>query len=272
MEKKMKVFKFFLLWIFSFFLTVFFSIYQRATGPTHPFPVKIKFYSFTYDFKLPRSAESGKELKIIIPIDHYSIKGEIHYRLYPEGKEWQKIDLEKKPRELTASLPTLPPAGKYEYYVKLFSPEYSLEIPEKPIKVRFKGYVPLPILIAHIIIIFSAFLFGVYSGLYTLFFKRKSKFVLITFLLFLIGGGVLGPIVQKYAFGQFWTGFPFGMDLTDNKGLILIIFWGLASFKSKKEREHFWIIIALLITILSFFTPHSLWGSELRGGKVRTGP
>lgn len=29
-----------------------------------------------------------------------------------------------------------------------------------------------------------------------------------------LGGMILGPIVQKYAFGEYWTGFPFGGDLT----------------------------------------------------------
>jgi hypothetical protein len=39
---------------------------------------------------------------------------------------------------------------------------------------------------------------------------------------------ILGPVVQYYAFGEFWTGVPFGWDLTDNKTLVAVIFWALA--------------------------------------------
>ena len=35
-----------------------------------------------------------------------------------------------------------------------------------------------------------------------------------------LGGMILGPIVQKYAFGAYWTGIPFGHDLTDAKNLV----------------------------------------------------
>ena len=48
---------------------------------------------------------------------------------------------------------------------------------------------------------------------------------------------ILGPIVQYYAFGDLWTGIPFGWDLTDNKTLIALIFWILAVVNEQKERE-----------------------------------
>ena len=43
-----------------------------------------------------------------------------------------------------------------------------------------------------------------------------------------IGGMILGPIVQKYAFGEYWTGFPYGGDFTDNKMLIMWLAWAIA--------------------------------------------
>ena len=49
-------------------------------------------------------------------------------------------------------------------------------------------------------------------------------------LVFLVAGGfVLGPIVQHQAFGAYWTGIPFGFDLTDNKVLIALVAWGVAA-------------------------------------------
>ncbi len=48
---------------------------------------------------------------------------------------------------------------------------------------------------------------------------------------------ILGPIVQKYAFGELWTGIPFGWDLTDNKTLIAFLFWILAVIMNRKKER-----------------------------------
>ena len=45
-----------------------------------------------------------------------------------------------------------------------------------------------------------------------------------TVVLLFLGGIIMGPVIQKYAFGAFWTGWPFGHDLTDNKTLCGIYF------------------------------------------------
>lgn len=266
------IFKKFLIFVLAFFLTIFFSIYQRMTGPTHPFKVKLKIFEKEYKFKLPRSENTGKNAKIILPIADRIVKADLYFKNISEDKEWEKIEFKREGKELIASLKTLPPAGKYLYYIKLYYLLKNVQIPEKPITIRFKGKVPTLILIIHIFTIFFGFLISIYTGLFAVFFGENKKLTLITFILFFIGAGVLGPIVQYYAFGQFWTGFPFGKDLTDNKGLILIIFWGIAYFKTRRGKGKEWIIVAFLISILTFFIPHSLWGSELRGGKIKTGP
>jgi hypothetical protein len=80
----------------------------------------------------------------------------------------------------------------------------------------------------------------------------------------IIGGFIFGPIVQKYAFGAFWTGFPSGHDLTDNKILVGFIGWLLAlialyKFKNPKR----WIVFASILMFVIFLIPHSVLGSEL---------
>jgi len=90
----------------------------------------------------------------------------------------------------------------------------------------------------------------------------------------LLGGFLFGPIVQQYAFGQAWTGFPFGMDLTDNKTLIMLVFWLPALVFALKERNYKpWIILAVFVTFAVYLVPHSMFGSELdyKKGEVVTG-
>ena len=64
-----------------------------------------------------------------------------------------------------------------------------------------------------------------------------KKYSFWTLVLFTAGGMILGPVVQYYAFGDLWTGIPFGWDLTDNKTLIALIFWILAVVYEQEKRQ-----------------------------------
>jgi hypothetical protein len=85
-----------------------------------------------------------------------------------------------------------------------------------------------------------------------------------------VGGLFLGPLVQKYAFGAFWTGFPLGGDLTDSKTLFVVLIWLAAFFLKRKSR--FWVVAATLLMVAVYLIPHSMLGSELdyKTGKVET--
>jgi len=82
-------------------------------------------------------------------------------------------------------------------------------------------------------------------------------------------GLVLGPLVQKAAFGAYWTGFPLGRDLTDTKTAMAVAVWAWAAFR--RDHSKTWpLLVASLVTLLVFSLPHSLLGSEIDWRK--TGP
>ncbi|MGC8746873.1 MAG: hypothetical protein ACP5SQ_09650, partial [Candidatus Saccharicenans sp.] len=129
--------------------------------------------------------------------------------------------------------------------------------------IRFKGPVSKPVLIGHIIIMFLAMLFSVRAGLQALGQAEDlAPLTRWTAVLFFLGGFILGPIIQKMAFGVFWSGFPVGHDLTDTKTLLIMIAWiaALASGRKTSPKKA-WVLGASIITILVFLIPHSLWGS-----------
>ena len=98
------------------------------------------------------------------------------------------------------------------------------------------------------------------------YYRRENifKFTQYTVILFFLGGLILGPIVQKYAFGALWTGWPFGHDLTDNKTIVAFIFWAIALFKVMKNKTHrTWVLIATAALIAVYLIPHSVLGSEI---------
>jgi hypothetical protein len=89
------------------------------------------------------------------------------------------------------------------------------------------------------------------------------KYGIWTLILLSAGGMILGPVVQKFAFGELWTGVPFGWDLTDNKTLIAFLFWLLAVIMNLKKERPQYTILAAVILLLVYSIPHSLFGSEL---------
>jgi cytochrome bd-type quinol oxidase subunit 2 len=144
--------------------------------------------------------------------------------------------------------------------------------PDQNVVIRFKGDVPIFILIPHIIAMFGAMLLSTRTGLE--FFKKEPELKKLTYwtigFLF-IGGFILGPLVQEYAFGALWTGFPFGHDLTDNKTLIAMLGWLGALFMYRKSREpKRWALFAALLLLIVYMIPHSLLGSELDYSKQET--
>jgi ABC-type uncharacterized transport system permease subunit len=85
-----------------------------------------------------------------------------------------------------------------------------------------------------------------------------------------IGGFGLGMLVQHYAFGPYWTGIPFGWDMTDNKTLVAFLAWLVAVIavwnkgKIMQQPGRKWFVLAAaVITLLAYLIPHSVMGSEL---------
>jgi len=263
-----------LFWLIAILITLGASVYQRMTGPTYPYDVKFESTSGSYEFELPRShgGETDCPVEISLPGE---FSGEIIYRRFPTNEEWDTIELHRIDDKLLAFLPMQAPAGKLEYHLNLKENEKQVDLSlEENIVVRFKGDVPTWALLPHIIFMFFAMLWSNATGLQAAAglesYKRNA---LITVILFTIGGLILGPIIQKYAFGAFWTGWPFGEDLTDNKVLASVIVWVVALVLNRKKDRSWIVIVAALFLFAIYMIPHSMRGSELdfSSGEVITG-
>jgi hypothetical protein len=136
---------------------------------------------------------------------------------------------------------------------------------------RFRGHVPAPILLSHVFLMFLGMLWSNRAGLEAL--RRDGEpapRALASLILLGVGGLVLGPLVQWHAFGEAWTGIPFGWDLTDNKTLIAVLGWLAAVAGSRRHPRgarsgsaRYWVAGAALLTLIVFSIPHSVLGTEL---------
>ncbi|HQG45290.1 MAG TPA: hypothetical protein PLG50_06505, partial [bacterium] len=171
-----------------------------------------------------------------------------------------------KQGRFVAELPEQPTGGKVQYYIEYTQNGQTQRLPAQGVVVsRFRYPVPAAVLIPHILVMFMAMLLSTRTGLEAL--KRGARLdrlVLWTLGLLFVGGMVLGPLVQHAAFGAYWTGLPFGTDLTDNKTLIALVVWLIAALHLRRpERVRAWVLGAAIITLIAFAIPHSVMGTEV---------
>lgn len=253
--------------LLAILIALFMGIYQRVTGPTYPQKISIRVDQISIQGELPRSGITGKDqpIELYVNGDITNKKFSLLYRRYQFDSTWTEIPMMIKGNKIIGKLPTQPPAGKLEYGIAKITPqgEHKFISPSSTV-IRFKGAVPTLVLVIHILFIFTFMIFSNYVALHTLVLKMvPDKSLILTLLFLILGGLIMGPIVQKYAFGAFWTGFPFGYDLTDNKVLIAFIFWILGFVRYKKNQDIKFIYIAAVITFIIFVIPHSALGSTL---------
>ena len=266
--------KLWLRFVLALIITLAAAVYQRATGPTYPLKGEIEFGGNTIDYKLTRSHGGETDQPVEFTIKDENIEGVLIYKKYKTNEHWTGMKMISDGENLKGYLPNQPPAGKLEYYILLINDNQLKTLPaERTVVTRFKGEVPDLVLTPHIFLMFLAMLFSTTAGMEAL---VKGKFIfkltLWTSIFLFLGGMILGPVVQKFAFNEFWAGIPFGIDLTDNKTLIAMIGWLLALWKSKNEKSgRYWVIAAAIILLAVYSIPHSTLGSELNYETMQIG-
>jgi hypothetical protein len=267
------------LWIIATIVMLAAAAYQEMTGPTYPLKGMFTVAGKEYHYKLRRTHGGLGNETASIPDPGAGINGDLMYRRLGLDEPFTAVPLAREQGKLYADLPHQPPAGKLEYYFMLDTPAGKLNVPSgRMVVIRFKGDVPARVLVPHIILMFFGMLFCVRTAL-EIFHPgaRLRRLAWYTLGLLSLGGMVFGPIVQKYAFGQYWTGIPFGLDLTDNKLLLLVLFWigaviALGWPRTPVKPLARWLcVLAALLTVLVYLIPHSMYGSTLDYRKVEQG-
>ena len=253
------------LWTLSFLLTMTIAIYQRITGPTYPVRGREILSGRTITFRWITSHEQNRPLPVEIAVSDGKFGATLLYKRYRTRDGWSIAPMTRKEGwTLGAAIPGQPAAGKVEYLVQVRDDKGRITLLHggKAVVARFKGHVPAGYLLIHIVLMFLGIWFAIRAGFEAMRSGRQlENLVVWTLAVTFVGGMILGPIVQKYAFGVFWTGFPNGTDLTDNKTLLALVFWLTAYRLRKKSR--WWTVAATILMVVVYLIPHSVAGSDL---------
>ncbi|MDR4987299.1 MAG: hypothetical protein RG741_00495 [Bacteroidales bacterium] len=253
-----------LFWAIAIIITLASSYFQRQTGPTKPYRGQVEIAGQEIDVRLIRSFPRPMDAPVRVVVEDEDIHGYFRYKRYPSFDIWDTLELVRRDEHLIAFIPRQPAAGKVMYQIVLEKHDEKVKLSEEPIIIRFRNSVPAWAMLPHIILMFTAMLFSNRAALAALGGQKTFTYVVLAFSTFVAGGLIFGPIVQKYAFGDWWTGWPFGTDLTDNKTAVAFIFWLVAFFKTRKDKHHrTWVLVAALVLLIIYYIPHSLFGSEI---------
>ena len=137
-----------LLWFMTLVVTLLAAYYQRRTGPSYPLSGSITVGGETVAYYLPRSHGGSGDARITVPVADTPIDGILEYRRYKSADNWRQMPMTRDDGRLTASLPHQPPAGKVMYRVSLRAPgSPPVPLTEEPVIIRFRGDVPIGVLI-----------------------------------------------------------------------------------------------------------------------------
>lgn len=270
-----------ILWVVAVALMLGAAYYQRRTGPSHPVRGTFEVAGESYRYRLVRNATTTADARVAIPEPAVPVRGGLRFKRYRTDDELTEVPLRPVDGELVGYLPSQPAAGKIEYQLVLEVPDGVVRLPDPKTGnavLRFKDPVPLYVLLPHISLMFLSMVLGLRTGLAALFTPGQvRRLAWITLSMMTVGGLILGPIAQKYAFGAFWTGFPFGYDLTDNKVLIMWLVWMAACMvlgfrpRARERLARTVTAVAALLVVVVYAIPHSAQGSELNWEEVDRG-
>ena len=253
----------FKLWIVALALTLAALGWQWRSGPSYPYRTKIALGGAATPVSLPRSSSTLSTARVTVPARDARMSGTLNWRRFPTGGPFEALPLRSESGELAAALPGLLPGGRVEYYVELRVGAEPVRIPStagETVILRYHGPIPAAVLVPHIVVMFLAMLVGVRAGLAAAVgAPEHPSLAVIALAALTLGGFMLGPITQKYAFGAFWTGVPLGWDLTDNTTLLMWIGWAAAVVAARRRwRGSRWVVVlATLLMLAVFLIPHS---------------
>ena len=261
------------LWLAAFVVTVLLAYFQRMTGPSYPLRGSVQAADgTTITYRLPRSDQGRGSLRVRLPVESSTDEWQLEWRRYPTNEAYRPIQMSGSPDGgIEAVIPRQPPAGKVEYRIVHREGNATKLVPaNETVIARYRGDVPAWVLIPHILAMFGGMLVASRALFEVLRGRRKGgRLVVVAMVLLGVGGLFLGPVVQKFAFGAFWTGWPFGHDLTDNKTLIAVMAWlpaTVAALAGRRMRAL--VVVGWIVMMGVFLIPHSLRGSELDWSQV----
>ena len=127
----------------------------------------------------------------------------VFFKRVPSSDDYSSLVCMRNGESLQTFLPSMPPSGKLAYYIELKAVNGETVIigKDKPIVIRYKGEVPQWVFILYIVLIILTMLSSNYAGILAIAKRPHFRFWIRLSFWLLLSGGIMGCVVQYYAFG-----------------------------------------------------------------------
>ena len=255
------------LWTVAVLVSLAAAQIEMQTGATHPLRRVVEIADSTFRVKLPRLHSGSSGAKVAIP-DPGGINAKLLWREADSGGDFVRVPMTSEGETLMALFPSRNPPDKLEYRLELEGAGDTIIVPEgRLVTLSFTGGVPAWLLVPHILFMFLTTLFAARCALELLNPARDlKKFTRLTLGALIIGGFVIGIPAEYYAIGKWWTGFPLGNSVTDNKTLVVLAFWVTALVAlerggdSPSATSRWLSVLAASATFVLFLLPGDICG------------
>ncbi len=262
----------------------------RVTGPSSP----INYVFVPDDDEFTRSKHHIEGMFWSSGDD--SVRVSVVYR--KPGSDFVEAELQQIPGsdKFSFPLPSLSKGERFFYFLRIadsggntaevkprrsFMDNLFAAGKDKLFYVTYEGRPSRPLLVLHVALIVGAMLFMVHGFFYSLDHIVNGKglpqaywTLLCAWFLFTFSVLPLGYTVAKSAFGVGWSGFPVGTDITDNKSLIVVVYWAAVLLRGWRPQRGDYAsrtghmsgttfaglsLLGILLTVLAFLIPHSVF-------------
>ncbi len=155
---------------------------------------------------------------------------------------------------------------------KVILPEQNNKDKMKLYQLRSEGKASFILKLLHIMLMLTTLIILIHALYYSISYLKNrdediplklKNLVFWGIVTFFITGFPIGWIIEYQVLGNFWEGIPFGWDITDNKTLLILIYWlavfipfGLKKIASSTMAKL--IIFGTIFTLVLFIIPHSI--------------
>jgi hypothetical protein len=225
---------------------------------SYPVVTEINTGKQKISLQLIRSFEGDGDCPVIFPIGDIAVKGHLVYNLKSDTLNQVKRDFKREGDKLTSYLPQQLPGTEMEYRVFLEREKAKIDVNNgKPVVIKFKGKVPLYLILVNAFCIITVLLLSSLTGFYALFNVRSYRWIIYILLISsLFLSLFLFPLVQKYSLNR-WSYMPKMWSL-HTKLLLTSLIWVITALLSLfvKKLRRLWLILASIITCVLFLIPH----------------
>ena len=218
------------LWAVACVVTVAAGVWQWHRGASGPQRGEVKISGQRVSYQLPSRGTAGEPLRVTVGVAP-EVAGTVRWR-HSQGEEpFQALTMLRDDDVLVSLLPAQPAGGWIEYELVLFGAFGLARIPsDEPVQVRSWGRASPLVVLPYLAAALLSVLFGVRAGLAAGFERPEARLLTwIAAACVTVCGVILGPLVQRSAFGAYWTGWPLGADVVDHKALVVWLAWIVAA-------------------------------------------